>query len=299
MSIPLPVPVAWQGLTHRLPADWEVAGTYGDWRTGSLLFARDREPMLRVSWQRTKVAADLQRTLARAQRRLMKETGFAALPTVEAVGKDGALARCVGREGQEMALAVRVFATGVTAIWRQLRPGGPAELRAVAAATVAVRDDEPKRWAIHGLDCTLPADWRCEGVQALAGLSRGVWFHTRGRLQLTDQVLVLRRMACAARVVGERGLEAWLRSRLERRETAEAEPLADGAVHLTCRRPARNWWRRLRGGHDIRHLHAWIESDTDRLNIQEWKGSGEPLACLRNRAPAQGSTPPNDGRSSG
>jgi len=284
----LPVIVAWQGVTLRLPQGWEVAGTYGNWQAGHLLLARERAPLLRVSWERRREQPDLNRTLAKATKRVARETGCAALPGHEAVGPDGGVVRCQGRSS-EIAVGARRFAdAGTTVVWRQLAPASPSELAAMVSASDAVGDNAPAEWRIHGLACTLPPWWRSEGVQALAGLTRAVWFRYPQGRRGTDQVLVLRRLACAGRVLAGRTLDAWLRTTLHPNETATAETLEHG-VRLSCTRPAANWWRRWRGRSDVRQFHAWIDEAEDRVTVQEWAGGGEPLGCLRQGPLAQGS----------
>ena len=284
----LPLIVAWQGLALRLPPGWEVAGTYGNWKSGHLLLARERLPVLRVSWERRRETPHLERTLAKAAKRVAHETGCLALPGHEGAGPDGGVVRCQGRMS-EIAVGARRFAeAGVTVIWRQLAPSPVAELTAMVRASAAVGEDAPADWRIHGLACTLPPWWRNEAVQALAGLTRAVWFrHPPGR-RGADQVLVLRRMACAGRVLAGRDLETWLRTTLHKNESATAETNADG-VRLSCSRPAANWLRRLRGRVDVRQFHAWIDEPEDRVTVQEWAGGGEPLGCLRQGPSPQGS----------
>ena len=284
----LPLIVAWQGLTLRLPQGWEVAGTYGNWKSGHLLLARDRAPVLRVSWERRREPIDLDRTLAKAAKRVQRETGCQALPGQESAGPDGAVLRCQGRSS-EIAVGARRFAeAGLTVVWRQLAPSSVAGLTAMVRASDAVGEDAPAAWCMHGLACTLPPWWRNEGVQALAGLTRAVWFRYPQGRRGADQVLVLRRLACASRVLAGRPLEAWLRTTLHANETATAEP-NPGGVRLACTRPAANWWRRWRGRADGRQFHAWIDDAEDRVTVQEWVGGGEPLACLRQEPSSQGS----------
>ena len=283
----LPTIVAWQGVTLRLPAGWEVAGTYGNWKSGHLLVAKDRGPLLRVSWERRREGINLERTLAKAAKRVARETGCLPLPGYEAAGPDGGVVRCQGRTS-EVAVGARRFSdTGVSVIWRQLAPWSVADLGAMVRASDAVGDDAATDWRIHGLTCSLPPWWRSEGVQALAGLTRAVWFrYPRGRRR-ADQVLVLRRMACAGRVLAGRDLETWLRTTLHKNESATAEVSPDG-VHLACTRPAANWWRRLRRRVDVRHFHAWLDDADDRVTVQEWAGGDEPLGCLRQGPASQG-----------
>lgn len=290
MPHPLPVTVAWQGLVLHLPDGCEIAGTYGAWRDGQMLVARDRQPSLSISWKRETLRPELDRTLAAAVKRLRKELPQAQAVGDEAAGSDGLLRRFTA-PGGDRAVAVRHYReAGVTLVWRQLAPG-PGFGDAVRAAE-AVASDAPAPWIIHGLDLTLPPWWRVEGVQALAGLTRGVWMrYPDGRVK-PDQVLVVRRMACASRVLANRTPSAWLQSTLQRNETVISETRLDEAWRLHCRRPGATWWRRLRGRTEERYFDLWLDEPADRLTIQEWTGQGTPLPCLRQPAVPHGSPLP-------
>lgn len=288
MPFPLPVTVAWQGIRLHLPADHEIAGTYGFWRDGHLLVACERQPRLSVTWKRERLRPDLERTMASAVKRLMKENRGAQPLGDEAAGADGLLRR-FSTTGGDRAVAARHFAdAGVTVVWRQLAAAGAGEFGDGVRACEAFAKDAAVPWAIHGLDITLPAWWRCEGVQALPGLTRGVWMRYEDEQVKPDQVLVLRRLACAGRVLAGRSIAAWLRASLHPRETAEETLRPDDAAELRCSRPGATWWRRLRGLREDRRMIAWLDVEADRLTVQEWTGRGEPLPCLRHRAAAQG-----------
>jgi len=293
MPVPLPVIVAWQGLRFYLPEAYEVAGTYGAWSDGHLLVACDRQPRLSVTWKRERLRPVLERTLASAVKRLLKDHPDAQLIGDEAAGADGLVRRYSAPNGG-YAVAVRYFPeAGVTVVWRQLTSGSSTAFGDGVRACEAFANDAAAPWAIHGLSCILPAWWRCEGVQALAGLTRGVWMHYPNEQVKADRVLVMRRLACASRVLNGRSLAEWLRGSLQRQEIAlDATARSDGVSELRCSRPGATLWRRLRGLREERHLTAWLDADADRLTIQEWTGRGEPLPCLRQPTAAQGGALP-------
>ncbi len=172
-------------------------------------------------------------------------------------------------------------AAGLTLVARQLAPGGSQDMRALIAAVRGVGLDQAAPWRIYGLDLALPPFWRLEGLQQLAGLVRAVWFRYPGRALRPDQLLVMRRMACASRLLGSASLGAWVRSGLSRREVVAGSSETGGLVHLSTTLPAATWWRRLRDSRDRRELYAWTVAEGDRLMVQEWKGAADPLPCLR------------------
>lgn len=281
MSNEFPGVLGWQGLLHGLPAEWEPVGMYGSWRKGHILLAEDRRPRLAIAWERRAIRPDLERTLKRAANAHRREAKASTTTPFESCGSDGVLTRLVGGPSEIGMIARRMEPAGVTVIYRQLGPGAIPQLRRLAQAGTAVGDDESARWAIHGLDVQLPPYWRSEGIQILAGFVRAVWFHYPHAGQKVDQVLVIRRYACATHLLAGRDLATWLSAQTDTRESVNVmESAADHAV-VTCSAPGRTPWRRWRGRREERHLIAWIDRASDRLTVQETIGGGEPLPGLR------------------
>ena len=192
--------------------------------------------------------------------------------------------------GTYHALARHLPTSGLTLVLRQLAPGSGAELTTLGAAVQGVHVNQAAPWRIYGLDLELPSGWRLEGLQQLAGLVRGVWFHYGPRALRPDQALVMRRMACAGRLLGDGSMRDWVRGGLGYGERATGEHEQDGVVRVSTTAPATNWWRRWCGRHDQREIHAWRIAAGDRLMVQEWKGLGAPLPCLRGAQTAPGSS---------
>lgn len=291
-------PLALHGLCCTLPAGCEVVATYGDWRRGHLIAAADRTPRLALTWRRHRAAPDLQRTLATAGRRLTRGDVVGEPAGQSALGADGVIGRWRSPGGAFHAGVRTVATAGVTMVARQLQPGTQEELGSFLRSVEAHGEDAPWPWRLYGLDADLPPWWRLEGVSQLAGLARAVWFHQPRWAARPDQVLVLRRLACASRVLAGRTLVDWVRSGLGRNEVvtsvgpgADVEHGADaehgaGLMGMTTSVPARSWWGRICGQRATRSLHAWIDATDDRLTLQEWTGNGEALPCLRRSAPA-------------
>lgn len=288
--------LALHGLRCTLPAGCEVVATYGDWRRGHLIIAAERTPHLALTWRRHRAAPDLQRTLASAGRRLTRGDVVGEPAGCNALGSDGLVGRWRSPLGDFHAGVRTMAAAGVTVVARQLRPGIQSELAAFLRTTEAYTDDAPWPWRLYGIEADLPPWWRLEGVSQLAGLARAVWFHQPRWAARPDQVLVLRRLACANRVLAGRSLADWVRSGLGRSEVVttvdhRADADADaGLMRMTTSVPARSWWGRVRGRRATRCLHAWVDAGDDRLTLQEWAGDGEPLPSLRRTALA--ATPP-------
>jgi hypothetical protein len=280
--------LAMHGLRCRLPDDWEPVGTYGTSRKGYVLVAEGREARLSVSWERDAITPDLERSLSAVGKRLRREHGCGEVAAREAVGRDGLMGHWDSPAG-EFHAAVRHFPEAkLTLIARQLAPGPAAPVRQAVSEAEGWAEHQSAPWQLYGLDLMLPPWWRLEGIQQLAGLVRGVWFHhPDGKLRV-DQVLVVRRFACASRLIAGTTFAAWIKAGLQARERVEAENEADGVLHLGTLRPGKTWWRRLRGQEERRDFHAWIEDPADRMVLQEWSGEGRPLPCLRRTQSPQG-----------
>lgn len=276
---------SWQGVSHDLPPTWEVVGSYGGWKRGQILVAEDRQPRLAITWNRHQARPDLDRTLVKVARKHLREANARSIAPVQAWGPDAGAVALVGGTS-EIILASRWYSESrTTLIWRQLSPGAKGLLRRITDATTVCSDGEPVPWRIHGLDLTLPPEWRSEGLQVLAGMVRAVWFRYRNPRSV-DHVLVMRRYACATLILEGKPVLDWLRKQADEKETVTV--LADGADHagLTCEGPGKTLWRRLRGHREQRVLHAWLDPDADRLTVQETCGTGVTPMCLRQQGPS-------------
>lgn len=273
--------LALHGFRCRIPQRWEVALNRGDWRRGHLVLAERRRAALNLSWDRAVRHPDLERTITRIARRMGRE--HRATRAAEEALPGGTLVRFAAEDGVRHVAAWRPRADlPLVLVARQCDPGPADELRAVARSSDAVDDDQPAPWCIHGLDLVLPPRFRLAGMLDAVGMVRAVWFrHPDGNHKI-DQLLVLRRFACAGRLLEGAGIGAWIARHLRRGERLEEErTAADGSWSGVVSVPGDGWWRRLRGVREERHLHAWIEPGPDRLVIQEWKGrGGEPLPPL-------------------
>ncbi|MBA3847983.1 MAG: hypothetical protein H0X45_15245 [Planctomycetes bacterium] len=269
--------IALHGFAHPLPAGWELAANWGNWRAGRLVLADELRAHVQLSWARSSRTPDLAATLARAGKKLARAHPGAGMWDHRFESDRGFA--CWRAHDGDRHVAVRRFACGVSLVWQQVHPGSERDLEKLVDATTAVANDQPAPWRLHGLDLELPPWWRLEGVQHVAGLVRALWCRYPDDRVRPDQLLVVRRIACAHVVLGERTLDAWLRAHLRRSEVATSGRDGDVAM-VEATAPGPTWWRRLRRQHDRRRLHAWIEDDADRLVIQEWKGSTGPLPCL-------------------
>lgn len=268
------------GWSCEVPATWDVNVNRGHWERGVVAFFEDVEPRLNLTWERRQRGLDLEKTVRGLDRRVRRDQSGKEISLqnrVELPRADGVLLGWSSRDGDVHGAVVSAANAPVTFILRQLTPGAETIIRRIAQSCTAVGDDEPSRWCLYGLDLVLPSHWRLEGIQHLVGLVRAVWMrYPEGRVKV-DQVLLVRRYACAGHLLAGQDLLAWLQERIDRRDVLLAAEREDGRVHLTLHAPGRTLWQRLRRQHQIRHLHAWVEEETERLLIWEWKGFEDPL----------------------
>jgi hypothetical protein len=239
--------------------------------------------LLNLTWNRRERSPDFNKTIRGITKRMVRDAG-AACEGTEAVAPAGVLARYSCDQGQFSAAIFRPDPDEpVTLILRQLSPGSSDQLRDVIRNTRVYHADETIPWRLHGLKADLAPAWRLQGIQQFTGLVRGVWFRGTGKLHRHDQALVMRRYACAERMLAGQDFTTWVSERLGKGEALLSHRVdADGVWRGVCSVPPDNWLKRWRGKKDARYLDAWIEAETDRLVIQEWKGIGtaiEPLTA--------------------
>jgi hypothetical protein len=130
-------------------------------------------------------------------------------------------------------------------------------------------------WRMHGLVLDLPSAWRLRGLVHQAGLVRALWEHLPERGSRPDGLLVVRRLACADRLLAGGTPGDWLRRDLHAGDMMERESAADGRFHLTLQRLGATWWRRWRGQRERVELTAWCD-EAGRLVVVEQRGAEQP-----------------------
>jgi hypothetical protein len=264
--------LALHGFAVTPPAGWELAGISGHAGRGWLLLASERTPVVRVSWHRHAARPDLDRSLAGLGRMWERHhrAHLAVRTTPDEQQRSGEWDSTAGT----WHAMVRWFPHAhLTITVAGLVPGVcGSELFAQAEARA---EDQAWSWRCYGIDLELPPWWRLAGVQQYAGLTRALWHHRVGNRFRPDQVLVVRRLACASRLLAGGDLETWVRAGLGRQVQIGRVVRHQGEVRLEADQPATTWWRRWRGDRDRQVLHAWLEEEPDRLVLVEWRGEGE------------------------
>jgi len=277
--------LALHGFALALPPDWEVVSNRGDWSAGNVVLVERHVPQLSLSWQRQQREPDFGRTLAKLERRVHREQQ--ALPEGRTALRHGQLSRYRAQAGDYHAAVIRPDPEQpLTLILRQLSPGSEAQLRTLIDSCMVFDEgrDAVIPWRLHDMRADLPSGWRLEAVQDLVGVTRMMWVHyVPGRRRRSDQLLVLRRLACAERQLEGLDPQSWLHRRIDHHRERLLEPgYQDDLFTSWVDAPGDNLWRRWRGIRERRHVAIWTETAEDRLLVQEWKGAGDhPLPPLR------------------
>ncbi|MFW5698838.1 MAG: hypothetical protein ACOCYN_03195 [Planctomycetota bacterium] len=272
------------GFSFRIPATWELRVNKGYWGNGYQMFIDHRTPTLNLTWERFSRTPDYDRTVARMAKRATQHSDLKVTKVEPITGsRQGLRVRLEGSEGVFHAAVLRPDPdVNLVLVIRQMLPGSALPLNRLVDSSHALAEDAPTPWRFHGLALDLPPWWRLHGTEHMVGLTRAVWFHRPKNRLKTAGVLVLRRYACASRILREITIDRWIEERLEKRETMRQRAYAsDGTFSAIADAPGLSPWRRLRGVREERHLAAWIEEGEDRLVVQEWKGAGPPLPPLR------------------
>ncbi|TVR49272.1 MAG: hypothetical protein EA402_00130 [Planctomycetota bacterium] len=266
------------------PAHWDVVVNKGQWSEGFIVLADGRHGKINLTWQRLRRTPDLDKTLRRLDQRISRDAGRGrfTLTTIDDIPQRGKYMRWVGRDGDVFGAILRAVEAPVIFVLRDVEPSDGLALKRMALSCQAQDDALPTRWTLHGIDVELPPWWRLEGLQNLVGLTRAVWMHYPDGGHKAADVLTLRRFAMASHLLKEQSMAEWLMGHLNPRDhIAEREVSEDGITKVVTEVTPNSWIRRLRGEKDPRIFHAWHEPELDRLVVQEWRGRGNPLPCLR------------------
>jgi hypothetical protein len=272
--------ISLHGFTLVLPADWELSGLSGDTARGYIVLAwtfadrPGREAVVRVAWRRG-AAVDAQRTLLALGREFTNCPRKPAHDEVVGTVRTGVWRN----ERGAWRAAVRV-AGDVALTARVLLPDTVADLPLTDLLAGADIQDAVRTtiwsWRLHGLALDLPSAWRLRGLVHQAGLVRALWEHLPERGSRPDGLLVVRRLACADRLLAGGTPGDWLRRDLHAGDVVERESAAGGRFHLTLQRLGATWWRRWRGQRERVELTAWCD-DAGRLVVVEQRGAAERL----------------------
>jgi hypothetical protein len=276
--------LALHGWRTEHPADWDMVVNRGTWNEGYLVLADGRHARINITWERLKRTPDLDRTLRRLDSRIRKDAGKGryTLSSIEDLLDRGKFMRWVGPDGDVHGAIVRAQSAAVVFVIRDLAPSDGLNVKRLALACDAYADNLETDWKLYHIDVTLPPWWRLEGLQNLVGLTRAVWMNYPGGDRGATDVLTIRRFAMAKHILSDHSLEEWLCSHMNSHDTITERSTDDsGITRAETRIKPKSWIRRFRGERDKRVFYAWREEEMDRLFVQEWKGTGEALPCLR------------------
>ena len=277
-------PLSLHGWQTEHPAHWDVVVNRGLWDDGYLVLADGRHARVNLTWERLKRTPDLDKTLRRLDQRISKDAGRGryTLTSVEDILDRGKYMRWVGPDGDVYGAIIRAVSAPVIFVLRDLEPSDGLHIKRMALACDAYANDQATTWNLHGINVELPPHWRLEGLQNLVGLTRAVWMNYPAGDRRAADVLTIRRFAMGSHILASVSPEEWLVSHINKGDKiVERQTASDGITVIKTEITPKGWIRRLRGERDSRIFHVWREDPLDRLVVQEWRGRGNPLPCLR------------------
>jgi len=251
--------IGWQGITARVPADWNLGALGGDGRTGYVRVDDERMPRLEVKWSSAQnVNTD------RVLTRYLTQLGKTSRQDTIAVARD---TRVVSRRQQPTRKSLECFSwrgqrqQGHGVIWycpqcrrtviAQVRGGPQEDLLPLAGAVLSSLEDHGRdgwyTWALYGLAVEVPREFELARQQLMAGYL-DLQFEWKGRR------LRVQRWGMAEMALAERDLEHWVELEYVKRRDVRwrLHPLA-GEAHPSlelegeCRRPF-HWLRKVAAG---------------------------------------------------
>ena len=144
-------PFAMHGFFILVPSEWECVINKGDWQGGYAVMAMNRQAQLNVTWQRSKRAPDLDKSLAQMARQMEKDHK-AKLTHNEKSGKSGLIARFSNQDGdRHVAILQPDPQLNYTLVLRQIEPGAIGPMQELAASARTLGLSEPMPWRFSWL----------------------------------------------------------------------------------------------------------------------------------------------------
>jgi len=217
------VEAGWQGITVRIPQDWNIGAISGDATAGYVRWDDDDMPRLEVKWASEKGFVDLNAVIDKYLRDIQKGRKKQA-PEIE-ITRDVKLtgrgkrkksgAKCfhwkAELEGYGAAWVCKDC--GRTVIAQLMMPPGQtgAQAEAFAGAVLMGIDDHPNGgwtlWSAYGLDVRVPEEFSLSGQKLMAGLIELEF------AKETEQIKVAR-WGMASVALKRKSLKDWVGSQL-------------------------------------------------------------------------------------
>jgi hypothetical protein len=222
--------VGWQGITARVPADWNIGAIGGDRKAGYLRMDGPEMPRLEVKWSEASV--DTERALDKYLKGLIK--GSRRRPQIKVERGVRLISRrarpdkrlsCFAWRGPQQAYGViwRCQVCKRTVIAQVLGRNGE-DIEPLAREVLLTLEDHSKddcdTWSVYDLVCRVPQDFVLENQKLMAGLVELSFLRGRQRLRV-------RRLGMAEIVLGEAPVVEWARIDVNKRKEVwcDGEPI--------------------------------------------------------------------------
>jgi hypothetical protein len=215
--------LAWQGVTLRVPPDWNIGAIGGDRTQGYLRVDGPEMPRLEIKWATSKgfvdVAGIVDKYLADlGKKRKRGDPEVKVDREVEVVSKRQMRKKdltCFGWRAETQGYGAAWYCQQCerSMITQVMAPAGE-DGKSLAAEIIAGLEDHPRggwvRWAVYGMQMQAPEDFRLENQKLMAGLIE-LSFERQG------EQIVGARWGMANVALRNQSLEQWAKAELSQR----------------------------------------------------------------------------------
>lgn len=254
-AVELDTLLGWQGITARVPADWNLGALGGDVRSGYLRVDDDRMPRLEIKWAggNTNITQALDRYLRQLGKTGRKQSGIRVQRETRLVSnrqQPGKRLECFSWQGegkQAHGLIWRCQECRRIVIAQVLGPGGE-DLAPLAKGILGSLGDHGSdgwyTWGLYGLTVRVPKEFELTKPKLMSGYLDLQFEAGRRRLRVT-------RWGMAQMALGDRSAQHWVELEyLKRRDVRWAAKRGDDAEHDSAllvgeRRRPLHWPRKM------------------------------------------------------
>jgi len=228
------VPFGWHGISGFVPPEWNLAGLGGDYQAGYLRLEDSQMARLEVKWSQGDVDLDkaLDRYLGSLEKKGRKRTGITTVKGVRTVSRRSRPdKRLLGFTWDGPGARGPVRAEGCiwhcrtckrTVVAQVMAPEGE-DVSSLARGVLTSLEDHPSggshTWALYGLACRIPEEYRLERHRLMAGYIELLF--ARGK-----STLRVERWGMANIILSKENLQEWVARQNRKRKDvrAAAEP---------------------------------------------------------------------------
>jgi hypothetical protein len=208
---------AWQGIRVRVPPDWNPASLSGSGEEGYLRLDGPDQPRLEIKWAQARGFVEVSQIVERYLRSMGRgRSGQAVKVDARArlelpMPKERSSVQFFHWQGEQQAWGAAWFCRSCNrTIMAQVLGAPGEELQGLAEQVLSSLADHPAgswvSWALYGLHCQVPADFRLSGQRLMTGLLELQFERGRSKLRIA-------RWGLADVALARSALAPWLREK--------------------------------------------------------------------------------------